>query len=124
MEREAAREREVLRRGVRPDIDGVTHAVRRSGERVHLQPVHAFALERRDALQALLKERGIGTSIYYPLPLHLQPCFAYLGYEKGSCPESERAAKEVLSLPDLSRARRAASSTKSSTRVRAFYGRR
>ncbi|MEO8335793.1 MAG: DegT/DnrJ/EryC1/StrS family aminotransferase [bacterium] len=54
---------------------------------------------RRDALQAFLKERGIGTSIYYPLPLHLQPCFAYLGYKEGQLPESERASKEVLSIP-------------------------
>jgi dTDP-4-amino-4,6-dideoxygalactose transaminase len=54
---------------------------------------------KRDALQAFLKDRGIGSSIYYPLPLHLQPCFAYLGYKEGQCPESERAAKDVLSLP-------------------------
>ena len=54
---------------------------------------------KRDVLQAFLKERGIGNSVYYPLPLHLQPCFAYLGYKEGQCPESEKAAKEVLSIP-------------------------
>jgi len=60
---------------------------------------YTIRTERRNELQSFLKERGIGTAIYYPLPLHLQPCFAYLGYKKGSCPESERAAAEVLSLP-------------------------
>ena len=60
---------------------------------------YTLRVARRDDLQSYLKERGIGTSIYYPLPLHLQPCFAYLGYQPGSCPESERAAGEVLSLP-------------------------
>jgi dTDP-4-amino-4,6-dideoxygalactose transaminase len=60
---------------------------------------YTIRVERRDELQGYLKARGIGTAIYYPLPLHLQPCFAYLGYKRGSCPESERAAGEVLSLP-------------------------
>lgn len=60
---------------------------------------YTIRVSTRDALQAYLKERGIGSNVYYPLPLHLQPCFAYLGYAEGQCPEAERAAKEVLSLP-------------------------
>ena len=60
---------------------------------------YTIRVQKRDALQAHLKNAGIGTAVYYPLPLHLQPCFAYLGYKAGSCPEAERAANEVLSLP-------------------------
>jgi dTDP-4-amino-4,6-dideoxygalactose transaminase len=60
---------------------------------------YTIRTDRRDDLQKHLKDRGISSAIYYPLPLHLQPCFEYLGYKQGSCPESERAAKEVLSLP-------------------------
>src|SRR5687768_17064820 len=60
---------------------------------------YTIRAERRDELGAYLKQKGIGTKVYYPLPLHLQPCFAYLGYKQGSHPESERAAAEVISLP-------------------------
>lgn len=77
---------------------------------------------RRDDLQAHLKAKGIGTSIYYPLPLHLQPCFAYLGHQAGACPESERAAREVLSLPiypELTRAQL----DEVVAGVKSFYGR-
>lgn len=62
----------------------------------HQYVVRAY---RRDELREFLTARKIGTEVYYPIPLHLQPCFVYLGYREGDFPEAERAASEVLALP-------------------------
>ncbi|PIS23266.1 hypothetical protein COT49_01055 [candidate division WWE3 bacterium CG08_land_8_20_14_0_20_40_13] len=66
------------------------------------EPVyHLFVIltSRRDELAKLLSEKEIKTGVHYPIPLHLQKCFSYLGYKKGDFPEAERASCEVLSIP-------------------------
>lgn len=60
---------------------------------------YTIRTSRRDELKQYLMEKTIGTAIHYPIPLHLQKAFDYLGYKEGDFPESEKAAKEVLSLP-------------------------
>tara|TARA_A100001015_G_scaffold244565_1_gene280115 strand:+ start:9076 stop:10203 length:1128 start_codon:yes stop_codon:yes gene_type:complete len=60
---------------------------------------YTFRVQNRTELQAYLKDFTIGNMVYYPVPLHLQKCFEDLGYKDGDCPESEKAAKEVLSIP-------------------------
>jgi len=94
-QRVADRYEELLR-----GVDGAETPYR-APDRSHIFHQYTIRVKngRRDALQQHLKKHGIGTSIYYPLPLHLQECFQDLGYKEGNLPISEEASREVLSLP-------------------------
>jgi len=80
------------------DLDDVrTPTIDPANESIYNQ--YTLRVAKRDALQAHLREKQIGSAVYYPLSLHLQPCFEYLGYKRGAFPESEKATQEVISLP-------------------------
>ena len=65
----------------------------------HIYHQYTLAVKNRDKLSAVLKENQIGHEVYYPVPLHLQKCYQFLGYKEGDLPVAERKAKEVISLP-------------------------
>src|SRR6185295_19549388 len=74
----------------------VTPAVRTDR---HIFNQYVIRVSRRDDVQAALAQRGVSTEVYYPVPMHVQDCFSYLGYQVGDFPESERAARETLAIP-------------------------
>ena len=75
-------------------------------EPIFNQYVIRVPAEVRDPLRAALKQNRVGTEIYYPVPLHMQACFAELGNSEGDFPHSERAARETIALPVYSELRR------------------
>lgn len=79
-------------------LDRVTIPTTHPGN-FHVYNQYTIRVSRRDDLSSYLKDKGVGTEIYYPLPMHLQNCYKDLGYKKGSFPMSEQAAEQVLSLP-------------------------
>jgi dTDP-4-amino-4,6-dideoxygalactose transaminase len=85
--------------GLRGEDSAPIQLPQTSRHALHVFHQYVVRAYRRDELREFLTARQIGTEIYYPIPLHLQPCFVYLGYREGDLPEAERAAKEVLALP-------------------------
>ncbi|HMI55488.1 MAG TPA: DegT/DnrJ/EryC1/StrS family aminotransferase [Gemmatimonadaceae bacterium] len=103
------------------DLDDVrTPTIDPANESIYNQ--YTLRVAHRDALQTHLKAKQIGTAVYYPLSLHLQPCFEYLGYKRGAFPESERATQEVISLPVYPELQRS-QLDEVIDGVRGFYGR-
>jgi dTDP-4-amino-4,6-dideoxygalactose transaminase len=85
--------------GGQPENSAPIQLARTSAHAHHVFHQYVVRAYRREELREFLSARKIGTEVYYPIPLHLQPCFVYLGYREGDFPEAERAAKEVLALP-------------------------
>jgi dTDP-4-amino-4,6-dideoxygalactose transaminase len=101
---------------------GVLKIPARSVDKSHVFNNYVVRVERRDELKQFLAENGIQSEIYYPLPLHLQNCFADLGYRKGDFPHAELAASQVLALP-LYPELTSAQQESVVTTIRAFYRR-
>jgi dTDP-4-amino-4,6-dideoxygalactose transaminase len=116
--RNAAYYHEAFARAGIPDL--VTPALPRAGRHVWNQ--YVIRVPRRDELRAFLSAARVGTEIYYPVPLHRQRCFDYLGYRDGDFPEAECAARESLALPIYAELQ-PAQLQYVVERIAAFYGR-
>jgi dTDP-4-amino-4,6-dideoxygalactose transaminase len=92
----AARYRQLFAEAELPEI---VLPVDRGGDGYHIYNQFVIRVPDRDALRAHLAVAGVGTEVYYPVPFHLQECFAHLGYKAGDFPQAEKAAAEVLALP-------------------------
>ena len=91
--RDNARQYDTLLR----DIDVVTPFVATGQDCVYHQ--YSILCDRRDELMSFLRERGVGSAVFYPVPLHLQPCFEGLGYRTGSLPVTEETCGRIMSIP-------------------------
>ena len=91
----AARYRELF---ASADLDNIKLPVENQGRHIYNQFVISVP-KKRDDLRQFLQEAGVGTEVYYPVPMHLQDCFSYLSYKKGDFPVSEHAASHTLALP-------------------------
>jgi len=99
-ERAATYDRLLTQSGlIAPTADAPVRVLLAQPQAHHIYHQYAIRAHRRDDVREFLTQRNIGTEVYYPIPLHLQPVFTYLGYREGDLPEAERAAKEILALP-------------------------
>jgi dTDP-4-amino-4,6-dideoxygalactose transaminase len=119
-ERQKKAERyEALFQGLLSAVDGFRLPSVQNQNR-HIFHQYVIRVPERDRLKQFLTEEGVGTDIYYPLPLHLQECYSFLKYRRGDMPNSEKASGEVLALPiypELTEGQQ----TQVVSRIKAFY---